>query len=1316
MRNLILPDRGMSTLILKLVLVISFVCMAMMAQAQATVTTDQLDYAPGSTAIITGTGFQPGEEVELHVHHVGEDSLGTDPQNHQPWSVTADAEGKFTTFWHVPSVEEGDALGATLLLEAHGNFGSEAEWIFTDGTAQISSVSVVIISPLNNDFVNDNTSIVGENQGGGNLSNFGIKIHQTTPTGPIVRDLYSTATLNANSSTPGQIWNGKNNANVIVPDGIYYAVAGSGTPYLENTASNRVKQIIVDNTNPNVSLVSPLDNGIVLPNTSITFSATPLDAGGNDDNIAKVDFYIGVSLIGTDVSSGGGGWNYTLSSGKPAGTYTWTAKAYDKAGNNVESTSRTFVAFAKVPLTVTADNKSKVYDGLVYNLFTVSYSGFVDGNDASDLGGTLTFTGTATTAVDFGNNYKIVPSGLISNKYEIEFVQGTLDISKRPITITADAKSKVFGNSDPALTYQITSGSLVLSDAFSGSLTRAAGTNVGTYPILQGTVALSNNYTLGYIGANLTITKAAATLTWAPGTLSQIYDGTVKTVVATTNPPGLLVEYAFTGTPQNVGNYPVTATINDINYEGSLAGVLEIISPATNTSVESSLNPSVYGDEVIFTATITSLGGTPDNATVTFYDGSTIIGTTTSSAGVASLAISTLNAGYHDITATYSGAGIFLSSTSAILNQVVSKADATVTVNGYSGVYDAATHGATGSATGVEGEDLSTGLNFGSAFTDAPGGTTNWTFTGGTNYNDQSGSTAIVITKADATVIVNGYTGVYDANAHGATGTASGVGGVDLSTGLSLGSAFADVPGGTASWTFTGGTNYNDQSGDAAIVINKADAVVTVNGYTGTFDASAHGATGSAQGVAGDPTAAGSSLNLGASFTNVPGGTAHWTFTGGTNYNNQNGSVDITITPAPLSVAADNKSKYCGQVNPPLTGTVTGVLGTDGITASYSTTATAASPAGTYAIAPTLVDPNGKLGNYAVTSTNGTFTINSITIDASASSIPVPVGSTASLTATVSPAAEGIPVVFTLNNGNGGITTYNAITNASGVASTTASGLAVELYLVTATAGNSCASSIAYLPVYDPNGGFVTGGGWINSPAGAYTANPSLVGKANFGFVSKYKKGSTQVDGNTEFQFQTGNLNFKSTSNLAASLVIAGSQAIYKGAGTINGGGSYSFMVSAVDGDETGGGGTDKFRIKIWDGSGVVYDNQMGASDNATATTVIGGGSIVIHTAKNGRRDVTETTIAKSVFDTKASIYPNPVNDQITVRYLSESKANVSMVLFDLNGKTIVSQQNKASENGEYNIQVGHLGMSKGFYILKFSQEGYIDNLKVMKD
>ena len=71
----------------------------------------------------------------------------------------------------------------------------------------------------------------------------------------------------------------------------------------------------------------------------------------------------------------------------------------------------------------------------------------------------------------------------------------------------------------------------------------------------------------------LTVTKATATVTFNAGTLSQTYDDTVKTVATTTNPAGLTVNLSFTGTPQNVGSYPVTATINDANYQGSARNI-----------------------------------------------------------------------------------------------------------------------------------------------------------------------------------------------------------------------------------------------------------------------------------------------------------------------------------------------------------------------------------------------------------------------------------------------------------------------------------------------------------------------------------------------------------------------------------------------------------------------------------------------------------------------------------------------------------------------------------------------------------------------
>jgi hypothetical protein len=144
------------------------------------------------------------------------------------------------------------------------------------------------------------------------------------------------------------------------------------------------------------------------------------------------------------------------------------------------------------------------------------------------------------------------------------------------------------------------------------------------------------------------------------------------------------------------------------------------------------------------------------------------------------------------------------------------------------------------------------------------------------------------------------------------------------------------------------------------------------------------------------------------------------------------------------------------------------------------------------------------------------------------------------------------------------------------------------------------------------NAGFMTGGGWIDSPEGAYPDNQALTGKVTFGFVSKYQKGATVPTGQTEFHFQVAGLNFHSSSY--DWLVIAGARAQYKGTGTINGMGEYGFILTAIDG-QISGGGLDKFRIKIWNKADntIVYDNQLGASDTADPVTVLGGGSIVIH-------------------------------------------------------------------------------------------------------
>ncbi|MHA2294099.1 MAG: PKD domain-containing protein [Candidatus Hodarchaeales archaeon] len=152
-----------------------------------------------------------------------------------------------------------------------------------------------------------------------------------------------------------------------------------------------------------------------------------------------------------------------------------------------------------------------------------------------------------------------------------------------------------------------------------------------------------------------------------------------------------------------------------------------------------------------------------------------------------------------------------------------------------------------------------------------------------------------------------------------------------------------------------------------------------------------------------------------------------------------------------------------------------------------------------------------------------------------------------------------------------------------------------------------------YIVVYDPEGGFVTGGGWFNSPVNAYLNDPTLTGKANFGFVSKYKNGANLPTGKTTFHFRAANFKFQSSNY--DWLVIAGLKVMYKGTGTINGQGEYKFVLTATDGQKNGGGGYDRIRIRIWDiiTGNVIYDNQRNDVEDADATTIIQTGSIVIH-------------------------------------------------------------------------------------------------------
>ena len=188
----------------------------------------------------------------------------------------------------------------------------------------------------------------------------------------------------------------------------------------------------------------------------------------------------------------------------------------------------------------------------------------------------------------------------------------------------------------------------------------------------------------------------------------------------------------------------------------------------------------------------------------------------------------------------------------------------------------------------------------------------------------------------------------------------------------------------------------------------------------------------------------------------------------------------------------------------------------------------------------------------------------------------------------------------------GAITESGGVGTVTGTHTYTVAGTYTVVVTVTDADGASGSSQFEFVVVYDPSAGFVTGGGWISSPAGAYVSNPSATGNASFGFVSKYQKGANVPTGNTDFEFHAGSLKFHSTAYQW--LVIAGScKAQFKGTGTINGSGSYTFLLTAGDGERCANPGPDTFRIQITDNAtgATVYDNGTGQA--------IGGGDIQVH-------------------------------------------------------------------------------------------------------
>jgi hypothetical protein len=238
------------------------------------------------------------------------------------------------------------------------------------------------------------------------------------------------------------------------------------------------------------------------------------------------------------------------------------------------------LTITKKAVTVTAVAISKVYGATDP---TLTYTG-------GTLVGTDTFTGSLSRIAGKDVGTYAITSSLVNANYDITFVAKNLTITKKAVTVTAVAISKVYGATDPTLTY--TGGTLLGTDTFTGSLSRTAGENVGTYAIASSLV--NANYNITFVPKNLTITKASQTITF--GSLTHTKD--VFDLIAT-SPSGLTITY----------------TSSDITVAKILGNTVTVLSAGSTNITAKQTGNSNYkaAPDVVQALTIIALGIDDEN-------------------------------------------------------------------------------------------------------------------------------------------------------------------------------------------------------------------------------------------------------------------------------------------------------------------------------------------------------------------------------------------------------------------------------------------------------------------------------------------------------------------------------------------------------------------------------------------------------------------------------------------------------------------------------------------------------------------------------
>jgi len=307
------------------------------------------------------------------------------------------------------------------------------------------------------------------------------------------------------------------------------------------------------------------------------------------------------------------------------GTYRVTASVPESAnylGTTAESNPK--IKITPAALAVTAHDKTKLYGAAVPEL-TAAFDGFVGGENASVLSGTLTLT-TNATAASTVDEYKIKPSGVVSNNYDIKFVDGTLTVTPAALTVRALDANKIYGADLPA--FAASYDGFVLGetvDALSGPLhfdtdaTEASA--VGSYAVTPSGLH-SHNYAIAFVAGTLTVSPAPLTVRADNKTkvygatlpvLTASYDGFVLHDGPAVLGGSLLLATGVTAA-SGVGVYAITPSgLSSTNYTISFVPGTLAVTPAPLT-VRAENTAKIYGAALpVFTARYEGLvlGETP---------------------------------------------------------------------------------------------------------------------------------------------------------------------------------------------------------------------------------------------------------------------------------------------------------------------------------------------------------------------------------------------------------------------------------------------------------------------------------------------------------------------------------------------------------------------------------------------------------------------------------------------------------------------------------------------------------------------------------